>query len=93
MTDILDELFYGNLDLSLLDKKGSTYNKKLSEIVTLLEKLEDSEYAQEAERLGDAFSELDTITSRAHFIIGFRWGARIALAITSDDPNIFTPYK
>lgn len=91
MTNIIDELFYGNLDLSLQNKKGSAYNKKLSEIVTLLEKLEDSEYAQEAKRLGDAISDLDSITSRAHFIIGFRWGARIALAITSDDPSIFTP--
>jgi len=63
MSDILDELFYGNLDLSLLDKKGPTYNKKLSEIVTLLEKLEDSNYAQEPNRLGDTFSDLDEITS------------------------------
>lgn len=93
MSDILDELFYGNLDLSLQEKKGSTYNKKLSEIVTLLEKLEESDYAQEAKRLGDALSDLDEITSRAHFIIGFRWGARLALAITRDDPNIFTLNK
>ena len=93
MADILDELFYGNLDLSLQNKKGSAYNRKASEIATLLEKLEDSDYSQEAKRLGDAFSALDEITSRAHFIIGFRWGARTALAITSDDPDIFTLNK
>lgn len=94
MADILDELFFGNLDLSLPDlKKGSAYNRKRSEVATLLEKLEDSDHEKEVKLLGDALGDLDKITSRAYFTIGFRCGARVALAITSDDSNIFTPNK
>ena len=44
MADMIDKLFRGNVDLSLLElKKGSAYNKKRSEILTLLEALEENE--------------------------------------------------
>ena len=94
MPDMIDELFYGNLDLSMLEiKKGSDYNKKCSRVATLLEDLEAKECTSTAKYLGDAISDLDDITSRTYFSIGFRWGARMAIAILSEDPNMFDAAK
>ena len=90
MPDILDELFFGNLDPSLFTvKKGSDYNKLHSEISTLLEKIADSGYEHESKLLEDALNKIDSITSRAYFTVGFRWGARIALAISNDNSDTF----
>ena len=92
MQDMIDELFHGNLDPDLLElKKGSAYNKKRHEILTLIESLEDNGNKQEAVRLGDAISDLDYIVSRAYFSIGFRWGARMAIAMMTDDHSTFSP--
>ena len=94
MYDMIEELFYGNLDLSMLEiKKGSDYNKKCSRVATLLEELEAADCAVIAKSLGDALGELDAITSRTYFSVGFRWGARMAMAILSEDPNMFNTAK
>ena len=94
MPDMIDELFYGNVDLSLLEiKKGSDYNKKCSRVATLLEELEEQNCPALAKGLGDAISDLDSIVSRTYFSVGFRWGARMALAIMSEDPNMFSMIK
>ena len=90
MTDIIDDLFHGNLDPSLLDlKKGSAYNKKRHEIFTLIDSIEEAGVEKEAKRLGDAIGDLDCIISKASFTIGFRWGARMALAILNDEHDTF----
>lgn len=92
MKDMIDELFHGNLDLSLLElKKGSAYNKKRHEILTLIDSIEEAGQEKEAARLSDTLNDLDYITSRAYFTIGFRWGARMALAILSDEHDTFSP--
>lgn len=92
MKDMIDELFNGNLDLSLLGlKKGSAYNKKRHEILPLIESLEDTEHEKVSSQLSDAINDLDYITSRAYFTIGFRWGARMALDILSDNHDTFSP--
>ena len=90
MPDMIDDLFYGNLDPALLEiKRGSDYNKKRAAITTVLETLEEAGYAQEASRLGDLLNDLDYLVSRAYFTVGFRWGARMALAIMDDSSDVF----
>ena len=92
MNDMIDELFNGNIDLSLLEmKKGSAYYKKRHEILTLIESLEDTEHEKVSARISDAINDLDYIISRAYFTIGFRWGARMALAMLNDDHDTFNP--
>ena len=92
MSDMIDELFNGNVDLSLLEmKKGSAYYKKRHEILTLIESLEDTEHEKVSARISDAINDLDYIISRAYFTIGFRWGARMALAMLNDDHDTFSP--
>ena len=89
---MIDELFHGNLDLSMVElKKGSAYYKKRHEILTLMESLEETEHEKTAVQLSDALNDLDYIISRAYFTIGFRWGARMALAILNDEHDTFSP--
>ena len=91
MTDIIDNLFHGNLDPSLLDlKKGSDYNKKRHEILSIIDTIKDAGKEKEATKLSDAIGDLDCIISRAYFTIGFRWGARMALAILNDEHDTFS---
>ena len=92
MTDMIDELFQGKLDLSMFElKKGSEYYNKRNEIVSLLEALENPETKEKTERVRDALNDLDYVISRAYFTIGFRWGARMALSILSDESDLFVP--
>lgn len=91
MTDMIDELFHGNLDLSMIElKRGSEYNKKFSEVSTLLDKMEDLGREPEVRMLRDALGDLDLVTSHAYFKVGFQWGARMALAILHDDQDVFS---
>ena len=92
MINMIDELFNGNLDLSMVElKKGSAYYKKRREILTLIESLEDTEHEKVSSQLSNAINDLDYIISRAYFTIGFRWGARMAMAILSDEHDTFSP--
>ena len=92
MTDMIDELFNGNLDPTMVElKKGSAYYKKRHEILTLVDSLEEAGQEKAAARLSDALNDLDYIISRAYFTIGFRWGARMALDIMSDEHDTFSP--
>ena len=92
MKDMIDELFSGNLDLTLVElKKGSAYYKKRHEILTLIEALEETEHEKMSAQLSDAINDLDYIISRAYFTIGFRWGARMAIAMLSDEHDTFSP--
>ena len=92
MKDMIDEMFHGNLNLSLLElKKGSAYYKKRHEILTIIESLEETKNETISSQLSDALNDLDYIISRAYFTIGFRWGARMALAILNDEHDTFSP--
>ena len=92
MPDMIDELFHGNLDPNLFElKKGSAYNKKRHEILTIIDALAESGSTKEAKLLGDALNDLDYIISRAYFSVGFRWGARMAIAMMNDDHSTFSP--
>ena len=92
MTDMIDELFNGNLDLTMVElKKGSAYYKKRHEILTLIEALEETEHEKMSGQLSDAINDLDYIISRAYFTIGFRWGARMALSMLNDEHDTFSP--
>ena len=92
MPDIIDELFHGNLDPNLFElKKGSAYNKKRHEILTIIDELEANGSIKEAKFLGDKLNELDYIVSRAYFSVGFRWGAQMAIAMMHDDHSTFSP--
>ena len=91
MVNMIDELFHGNLDLSMVElKKGSAYYKKRHEILTLIESLEDTEHEKTFSQLSDAINDLDYII-RAYFTIGFRWGARMALDMLNDKHDTFSP--
>lgn len=90
MGNMIDDLFYGNLDPTLIEiKRGSDYYKKRAAISTLLESLEGSGYVQESTQLGGLINDLDCLVSRAYFTIGFRWGARMALSIMDDTGDVF----
>ena len=94
MDDMINELFYGNLDLSLMElKRGSDYNKKRSQVMTILDDLEGQISERSIQSLRDALNELDLLTSHAYFTIGFRWGARMLLSIFDDDESLFSTLK
>ena len=87
MADIIGELFFGNLDLSMFEaKRDSQYNRKREEITKILDALTVT-HAKEASELVDAVNDFDVIASREYFSIGFRWGARVMLAIINDDQS------
>ena len=90
MTNMIEELFYGNLDPTLIEvKRDSDYHKKRAAISTILESLESCGYARESTQLEELISDLDYLVSRAYFTIGFRWGARMALSIMDDTDEVF----
>ena len=90
MGNMIDDLFYDNLDPTLIEiKRGSDYYKKRAAISTLLESLESCGYARESTQLEEMISDLDYLVSRAYFTIGFRWGARMALSIMDDSGEVF----
>lgn len=92
MDDMIDALFHGNLDLSLLDlKKDSQYYKTRNEILNILESLESPETKKKTDHLSDALNDLDYVISHAYFTIGFRWGARMMLSMLNDDHGTFDP--
>ena len=89
MTDIIGEFFFGNLDLSMLEaKRDSEYNRKREEITKMLDALAAT-HAKEASELMDAVNDLDVIASREYFSLGFRWGARMMLAIMNESGDTF----
>ena len=63
----------------------------MSVCLTLIESLEDTEQEKVSSQLSDTINDLEYILSRAYFIIGFRWGARMALDILSDNHDTFSP--
>ena len=86
MANMIDNLFFANQNTTFLNlKKGSDYNKKLSEILSIIDKLEDNSLEHDAALLRKNLNDLDLITSHAYFSIGFHWGAQMALTITDDD--------
>ena len=78
---ILEEFYYGNLDLSAqFVKDGSEYQKltaklsdRMDEFIALLNEDEKGRFDQIYEML----AELNCISERERFIYGFRLGAQI----------------
>ena len=80
--------FGGGLVLGRIGKNGlcMAYLR-----LTIWEALESPETKERTDRVRDALNDLDYVISRAYFTIGFRWGARMALSILSDESDLFVP--
>ncbi len=80
MSSIIEELFYGNLELQELTTEiTSKLKKKLSELVKKEEELSSRLTEEEKELFSNyvsAYNEFSSISNSDSFISGFRFGAR-----------------
>ena len=82
MSNIIEELFYGNLEpQELTTELTPRLKKKLSELVKKEEEL-SSKLTEEEKKLFSnyvsAYNEFSSISNSDSFISGFRFGARFA---------------
>ena len=92
MKDILEELYLGNLrPLDTVAPQSEDYEdartKRSDRIHSLMKKLgrQDEELRKEMGEILDMEGEIESYEITETFIVGFRLGARIMLAIYSDD--------
>ena len=82
MSNIIEELFYGNLEpQELATELTPRLKKKLSELVKKEEKLTSKLSEEEKELFANyvnAHNEFSSISNSDSFISGFRFGARFA---------------
>ena len=82
MSNIIEELFYGNLEpQELTTELTPRLKKKLSELVKKEEKLTSKLPEEEKELFSNyvsAYNEFSSISNSDSFISGFRFGARFA---------------
>ena len=82
MSNIIEELFYGNLEpQELTTEITPRLKKKLSELVKKEEKLTSKLSEEEKELFANyvsAYNEFSSISISDGFISGFRFGARFA---------------
>ena len=91
MKNMIEELYYGNLDLTLLRPKlDSEYCKKHREINELLKKLDPYITKEDAIALHDNIISLEEIVGRSYFVIGFQWGAKLLMSVFDYEPDMFT---
>ena len=83
MKNILEELYYGNIDpQSRCYRQGSHIFEVSAEIVDIEEQLNDRLDGKEKEmfkRYVEAYAELMATSKLDDFIVGFRLGARFAV--------------
>ena len=86
MTDIIDELFYGCVDVSLLDLgKATEQNEKQKKIVEVLNALQEKGVTEEAERLRAAITDSNFEIGRSCFTLGLRLGVRLMVAVMNEE--------
>jgi len=82
MSNIIEELFYGNLEpQELTTELTPRLKKKLSELVKKEEKLTSKLSEEEKELFANyvsAYNEFSSISISDGFVSGFRFGARFA---------------
>ena len=82
MSNIIEELFYGNLEpQELTTELTPRLKKKLSELVKKEDELTSKLPEEEKELLSNyvsAYNEFSSISNSDSFISGFRFGARFA---------------
>ena len=82
MSNIIEELFYGNLEpQELTTELTPRLKKKLSELVKKEEKLTSKLSEEEKELFANyvsAYNEFSSISISDDFVSGFRFGARFA---------------
>ena len=80
MSNIIEELFYGNLEpQELTTELTPRLKKKLNELVKKEEELTDMLPEKEKELFANyvnAYNEFSSISNSAGFVSGFRFGAR-----------------
>lgn len=92
MRDILDSLFYGDInpaDKTLTnDPEYSQALETILEIETKLNELLDDEARSLLHRLIEAEAKIQSIVSRECFIDGFKKGVRIVISAIDDSSNL-----
>lgn len=92
MSDILDSLFYGDInpaDKALTnDPEYSQALETILEIETKLNELLDDEARSLLHRLIEAEAKIQSIVSRECFIDGFKKGVRIVISAIDDRSNL-----
>ena len=86
MTDIIDELFYSYLDVSLLDLgKATEQNEKQKRIVEVLDALQEKGVTEEAEHLREAITDSNFDVGQSCFTLGLRLGIRLMVAVMGEE--------
>ena len=82
MSNIIEELFYGNLEpQELTTEITPRLKKKLNELVKKEEELTEKQSDEEKEKFANyvsTYNEFSSISNSDSFISGFRFGARFA---------------
>lgn len=93
MKNILEELYYGNIDLqSRCYRQGSHIFEVSAEMVDIEEQLNERLNGEEKEmfkRYVEAYAELMAASELDAFIVGFRIGARFAMDTFMSDKAPF----
>ena len=90
MTDMIEELFYGRLDLAQMrPKEDSDYRKAHQKISEIIEGIEPLIGKKNMDYLENAILDLEAAVSKAYFTIGFQWGAKMVLSIFGPIPDAF----
>ena len=90
MKNLIEELYYGNLDLaSMRPELNSEYSKKHREINALLRKADSQLSLTDVMQLENTIVSLEEIVGRSYFTIGFQWGAKLILSIFDYEPDMF----
>ena len=88
MTDIIDELFYSCLDVSLLDLgKATEQNGKQRKIVEILNGLQEKWETEETEHLRMAITDSNFDIGRNSFARGLRLGIRLMVAVVDEEQS------
>ena len=89
MTDIIDELFYSCLDVSLLDLgKATEQNKKQKKIMEVLDALQEKGATEEAEYLWEAITDSNFDIGQSCFALGLRLGIRLMVTVMGEEKSV-----
>ena len=95
MRKIIEDIYTGRLSAgNRTFKRGSEYEKALSELVKLEDALRGKLCPDGGEALAayaQAYANLNSIYNLENFSIGFRMGAQVMLAILLPDDETFVP--
>ena len=86
MADIIDELFYSYLNISLLELgKTTEQNEKQRKIVEVLDLLQEKGITDEVEHLRAAVTDSNFDIGRICFALGLRLGICLMVAVMNEE--------